>query len=141
MRLFLDSSALAKRYAAEPGTEQVLRLCREADEIILSVLCVPELISGLNRLRRDGRLSTPHYRKLKRALAADLEAATLVDLTPAVVDRAIGCLERTPLRALGAIHLASALESVCDLFVTADRRQAEAAARLNLKAETVTSPH
>lgn len=141
MRFFLDSSALAKRYVAEAGTEQVLRRCREADEIILSTLCVPELLSGLNRLKRSGRLSAPRYRMLKRHLAADLEVAILVDLTPSVIERAIDCLERTPLRTLDAIHLAAALESGCDLFLTADRKQGEAAARLNLKAEIVTGLH
>ena len=133
MRIFLDSSALAKRYVAEAGTEQVLRLCQEADEIILSTLCVPELISGLNRLKRDGKLSPSRYRALKRDLAADVDGATMVDLTPPIIDRAIACLERTPLRALDAIHLASALESMCDLFLTADHRQGEAATHLNLK--------
>jgi len=44
MRILLDSSALAKRYVCEPGTEQVLSRCRDADEIVLSVLCVPALV-------------------------------------------------------------------------------------------------
>ncbi len=141
MRIFLDSSALAKRYIAEPGTELVTRLCRQADEIILSTLCIPELISGLNRLKREGVLSTSRYRGLKRALAEDVEDAAMVDLTPAIIDRAISCLERTPLRALDAVQLASALESRCDLFVTADRRQGGAAARLSLKTEIITDSH
>ena len=110
MRLFLDSSALAKRYVQEPGSERLLTLCRESDEIVLSSLCVPELISGFNRLRREKRLSVRDYRLLKRELAGDLDAATVVDVTPSVVDRAILCLERAPLRTLDAVHLASAME-------------------------------
>lgn len=137
MRIFLDSSALAKRYIFEPGTEQVLRRCREADEIVLSALCVPELISAFNRLRREGKLTAARYRRLKGDLAADLEQATIVDLTPSVVHRTIFCLEHAPLRALDAIHAASAAESLCDLFISADRRQCEAAARLKLRIENV----
>lgn len=139
MRIFLDSSALAKRYVEEPGTERVLSLCRGADEIILSGLCVPELISGFNRLRREEKLSPARYRALKRDLAADVEEASIVELTPLIIDRAITCLERAPLRALDAVHLASAIESMCDLFLTADRKQGQAAAQFSLKAEVSAS--
>ncbi len=137
MRLFLDSSALAKRYVEEPGTDRGLNLCRGAEEIILSSLCVPELISGFNRLRREEKLSLNRYRALKRELAADVEEATIIDLTPLIIDRTIACLERAPLRALDAVHLASAIESMCDLFLTADRKQGQAAAQLRLKVEAV----
>ena len=132
MRIFLDSSALAKRYVSEAGTEQVLRRCQEADEIVLSILCVPELISGFNRLRREGKLSAARYRGLKENLAADIEQATVLEFSPPVIDRTISCLEHAPLRALDAMQLASAIESRCRLFVTADRRQCEAAALLKL---------
>ena len=140
MRIFLDSSALAKRYVSEAGTEQVLRLCQEADEIVLSVLCVPELISGFNRLRREGKLSAARYHGLKEDIAADIEQATVLELSAPVIDRTIFCLEHAPLRALDAVQLASAIESHCHLFVTADHRQCEAAAALKLKFEMVGLP-
>lgn len=140
MRLFLDSSALAKRYVEEPGSDKVLSLCCGAEEIILSSLCVPEIISGFNRLRREGNLSPARYRSLKRALAADVDEATIIDLTPLVIDRTIACLERSPLRASDAVHLASAIESMCDLFVTADHKQGQAASHLHLKVDSVGPP-
>jgi len=39
MRFFFDTSALAKRYAAETGSDAVLVLCEQAQSIGLSVLC------------------------------------------------------------------------------------------------------
>ncbi|MDD5655708.1 MAG: type II toxin-antitoxin system VapC family toxin [Elusimicrobia bacterium] len=140
MRLFLDSSALAKRYVAEAGSDQVLLRCRQADEICVSVLCVPELVSGFNRLRREGHLSARRYRELKENLAADLEQATVLDLSSAVIDRAISCLERAPLRALDALQLASAMESRCQVLLTADRRQREGASKMRLEVELVGAP-
>jgi predicted nucleic acid-binding protein len=137
MRLFIDSSALAKRYVSEPGTDAVLRRCLEADEIVLSVLCAPELISAFNRLHREKKISASAYRRLKDDLAADLAQATIVDLTPSVVNRTVFCLEREPFRALDAVQVASAMEFLCDLFITADRRQSAAATRLKLKTENV----
>ncbi len=132
MRLFLDSSALAKRYVAERGTELVLKKCIEADEVVLSVLCVPEVISGLNRLRREDRLSNRDYTRIKRELAADVAEASIIDLTEGVIEEAILCLERAPLRAMDAIHIAAAIESVCDVFLSADKRQCQAARLVGL---------
>ena len=53
MKLFLDTSAFAKRYVAEPGSEKVMALCQEADALFVSVICLPELISTLCRLVRE----------------------------------------------------------------------------------------
>jgi hypothetical protein len=137
MRVFLDASALTKSYIPEPGTAEVTARCAEAEEVILSVIAVPEVASAFNRIRREGRLSDDHYRSLKQQLAQDAENATVLELTESVVDGAIRCLERSPLRASDAIHIASALEIAPDLFLSGDRRQCEAATAMGLKVEYV----
>jgi hypothetical protein len=139
MRLFLDSSALIKRYIAERGTEQLVRFCREADEIVLSVVCAPELISAFQRLLRERELSTRQYRVLKKDLAADLVQATIVQLTEAVLSRTVETLEKTTVKTLDAIHVASAFEASCDLLLSADHRQCEAARRMGLNVEQLPS--
>ncbi|TLY83330.1 MAG: type II toxin-antitoxin system VapC family toxin [Gammaproteobacteria bacterium] len=68
MKLFLDTSALAKRYIAEQGSDGVLRLCREAEQLAVSVICLPEMISTLNRLVQERRLSRAKYQVLKQTL-------------------------------------------------------------------------
>jgi predicted nucleic acid-binding protein len=133
----LDTSALSKRYVEEPGTPQVLALCAQADEVILSELCVPEIISALNRCRREGRLSNDAYDSIKLELAGDLSQATIVPLTPDLMTRTIHVLEICTLRALDAIHVATAIESKCDLFATADIQQSKAAKQLGLNGENV----
>lgn len=132
MRVFFDTSALAKRYVEEDGSEQVRSLCAEADALGVSVLAVPELISTLCRLVREGRLSSEDYRSLKSALQADLSDADLCDLSQAAFEQTLRCLESHPLRALDALHVGSALAYQPDLFVSADRRQVEAAGREGL---------
>ena len=139
MRIFLDSSALAKRYVAEAGTEQVLERCGEADEIVLSVIVLPELLSAFNRLRREGHLDLNGYTRLKDELTGDLAEATLVDLTPDVIATSIDCLERFTLRSLDALHLAAAVCSRVDLFVSSDRRQCQAARGSGLRVDEVAS--
>jgi predicted nucleic acid-binding protein len=49
VKTFFDSSAFAKRYIEESGSQNVDALCQEAGEVGLSVLCVPEIVSALNR--------------------------------------------------------------------------------------------
>lgn len=137
MRLFLDSSALAKRYVREAGTDRVVALCTEADEAIVSIIALPEGVSTLNRLRREGRLSESEYATIKQEAVDDLAEATTMEVTPSIVEKALVCLERSRLRASDALHIASALEADPDLFLTGDRRQREGATGAGLKVEGV----
>jgi hypothetical protein len=132
MRVFFDTSAPTKRYVDEEGSEKVTALCIEADALGVSVLVVPELISTLCRLVREGKLSSADYQSLKSAVQADLSDADLCDLSQDAFEQAIRCLEHHPLRALDALHVGSALIYQPDLFVSADRRQVEAADREGL---------
>ncbi len=127
MRLFFDTSALAKRYVEEVGSEQVRILCAQADALGVSILVVPELTSTLCRLVRESRLSPETYGSLKTALLADLADADLCELTQETFEQTLRCLERHPLRALDALHVGSALVYQPDLFVSADHRQVKAA--------------
>lgn len=137
MRLFIDSSALAKRYIAEQGTEIVVAKCAVADDIILSVLCVPELLSAFCRRRREGRMTTEQYEAAKAESLLDIEQADVIGITPEVTARAIECLEATPVSASDAVHIASAILSSPDLFLTSDRQQGKAARLMGLQVEDV----
>jgi predicted nucleic acid-binding protein len=137
MLVYLDSLALAKRYVRERGSDRVLDRCREATEIGLSVLSCAEVVSGLNRLRREGKLEAGDYRKLKRALFLDLDGATVLGITPGVITVAVRCLELEPVRAADALHVGTARELACGLFLSSDHAQCAAAERFGLRAEIV----
>lgn len=137
MRVFFDSSAFIKRYVAETGTDAVLEWCDRASEIGLSGIAIPEIISAFCRLHREARIDATQYRRLKCLLLADIEDAAICDLTPAVLAKAISSLEANVLRGMDAIHIGSAVTLGCDVFVSADQRQREAAARAGLRVEAV----
>ena len=137
MKIFFDSSAFAKRYISEHGSANVIQRCFDATHVILSVLCPIEILSGFNRLRREGKMSLAEYKKLKVTLAEDLAHAHIVPLGSDVVKFASHCLEKSPLRALDAIHVASAQASQCNLFLSADRQQTLAAALAGLEVELI----
>ena len=138
MKLFLDTSALAKRYIAEQGSDTVLGLCREAEQLAVSVICLPEMISTLNRLVRERRLSRAKYQVLKQTLLGDLAGADLCELTTAVMRGVIRLLESNPLRAMDAIQVASAAAYGAELFASADLRQLAAARKLRLRVVDVS---
>lgn len=135
MRLFLDTSVFIKRYVEEPGSDRVRELMAQADALGLCVLVLPEAVSTLQRLVREGRLSANDYDAMKGAMGADLDGADICDLTPAALEHTITCLERQALRALDAIHIGCARVYRPDLFVSADRRQCQAARGENLPIE------
>jgi len=137
MLAFFDSSAFIKRYVAEEGTEAVLSLCDRASEIGLSGIALPEIISAFCRLRREGKISDVQYRQLKSSLLTDTEDAAVCDLTPQVLAHAIARLEANVLRGMDALHIGSALTLKADVFVSADRRQCDAAARAGLNVDRV----
>jgi len=137
MRAFFDTSALVKNYVRESGSEAVHAQIEQADEVLLSVLAVPEALSTFNRLRRERKLDGDRYAQLKRTLAADVADASVVALSPAVLAKAVECLEQAPLRASDAIHVASAVEAMADRFVSADRRQCAAARAMGLVVEEI----
>ena len=135
MRVFFDSSAFVKRYVSEAGTDAVIGWCDLATEIGLSGIALPEIISAFCRLRREGKIDDTQYRQLKSLLLADIEDAAICNLTPAVLAQSIASLESNALRGMDAIHVGSAVVLKADVFVSADLRQREAAARAGLRVE------
>jgi len=133
VKVFLDTSAFAKRYVAEQGSEKVLAMCQQADSLVVSVICLPELISTLSRLVREKKLAKPAYRKLKGDAVADLADVDICQITPEVLATVVSLLELHPLRAMDALHVACALACGPDVFVSADRRQLSAARKAGLK--------
>lgn len=127
MRVFFDTSALVKRYIDEPGSETVSAILGAAEALFVSVLCLPECVSAFQRMVREGYLSSQEYARLKDVVLADLGDAIVCHAVPEVVDGAVECLERYPLRTLDALQLGCARAVSADLLVTADRRQSDAA--------------
>lgn len=137
MRVYLDSSSFAKRFVEESGSDDVEKICAEATDLGLSVLCVPEIVSALNRRRRERALTQSQYDTAKRRLIEDVRDADIIDLTPSVVGSSLAVLEASRVRTLDALHIACALEWEAELFVSSDRRQLAAAKRAGLETKEV----
>jgi uncharacterized protein len=138
VKVFLDTSAFAKRYVAERGSDKVMAMCLKADSLVASVICLPELISTLSRLVREKKLTKADYQKLKGEAMADLTDVDICQITSEVLASVVSLLESHPLRAMDAIHLACALTVKPDVFVSADHRQLSAAQKAGIKTVDVS---
>lgn len=103
----------------------------------VSVICVPEILSALNRRLRERFLSPREYRAAKRHLLADIQDAVIINLTPEVMASATRVLEKNPVRAMDALHVACAEAWGAEVFVSADVRQLAAARNTGLRTRSV----
>jgi predicted nucleic acid-binding protein len=127
MNVFFDSSAFAKRYIEESGSEEIERLCLQASEIGLSVICFPEILSALNMRLRERNINSVEYYKAKERLVEELTDIQIINLTSKIIAKTGMLLENYVLKTMDALHIACAIEWEAELFVTADHRQAKVA--------------
>jgi predicted nucleic acid-binding protein len=127
--LFLDTSALVKRYVAEEGSERVLELMASDRDWSGSALALTESRVTLCHVGFDGETMNV----VSEALEADWDRFFVVPVDDLCLAQAIeiGCRERV--RTLDAIHLAAAERLDGASFVTFDARQREAATALGLE--------
>jgi predicted nucleic acid-binding protein len=137
VKTFFDSSAFVKRYIEETGSQDVEALYMAATELALSVVCIPEVISALNRRVRERDLSRRQYERAKDNMFEDAHDAVIVNLTPDVISTCTTLLEASPVRAMDALHVACALRWGAKMFVSADERQVAAAKKAGLRTKLV----
>jgi len=131
---FLDSSALAKRYIVEPGTQWIRKITASTSPhpILTAEITQVELISAAARRSREGQISTTVLPLIRAAIDRHFAGNYLVvQQTPLIISRAKDLLQAYPLRAYDAIQLSSALEAALRVqsggnndfvFVSADQR-------------------
>jgi predicted nucleic acid-binding protein len=106
---YLDSSALVKRYVDEPGSGTVNRLFAGGAPLLVSAIAWSECLAALARKRHDGSLPARAHQRVCRALAGEWESLHEIGVTAEIRSIIRELLERTPLRGMDAIHLASAI--------------------------------
>lgn len=127
MLYFLDTSALVKRYHAEPGTDTVLECFADPHNLLLICsLSLAELIAALYKLVRLGRLSRHAVEAARGQLMLDLLSGRIgvIDVQRRHVFEAEELIEGHALSANDAIILACAIEARAQqpVFVCADIR-------------------
>ena len=130
--IYLDTSALVKRYVAEPGTPVVHALVTRHGPIATAKIAYAEVHAGFARKRREGRLAERGYSSACGLFESDWHAYVRLDLQDEVLVLARDLLRKHPLKGFDAIHLASAIRLRTALaedmmFAAADMRLLDAA--------------
>ena len=132
-----DASALTKRYASEAGRNRVLALFASASELLVAAHCKTEIASALLRRRREGSLPVAEFDRAWDAAQSDVADMTLVPLDARVERFAFAAMKQGPMRGMDALHVGSAMAARVDLFVTADKRQAQVARAMGVATELI----
>ncbi|NBS98908.1 MAG: PIN domain-containing protein, partial [Betaproteobacteria bacterium] len=131
-RAYLDTSALAKWYLNEAGSEAFVEFLQGLDSAVISSLSVTEMRSLLSRRRRMGDLSVELESVLFAALLDDIDRGWLQrypldDARFAEATNLIARYPEHPLRTLDALHLTVAADLAVSIVATSDGVMADAA--------------
>ena len=126
--LYVESSALFKRYRTERNSETVRTLMTAEEVLVTSRLTEIEVRRNLRRLYEGEELA-----RVQNQLQLDLDEFALMNLDADVCADAAWIAEETLCRSLDAIHLAAARRASPNATVlTFDRRQAQAARAIGM---------
>jgi predicted nucleic acid-binding protein len=109
-----ESSALAKQYVTESGSNWVKSICNPNTQNVIacSNLTEVEVSSAFCRRCREGHITTSERDRLIATLHHDCNAEYYsLDVTNAIRDKAIDLLKNYSLRGYDAMQLATALVS------------------------------
>jgi len=109
MILYLDTSALVKRYFREPYSDDVIFRWKSASHIVTSFVAYAETLASMYRKKREAGLADTLIRNIADTFRKDWESFIRVEVNNELngyIDRVV---EGYPLRGLDAIHLASAM--------------------------------
>jgi predicted nucleic acid-binding protein len=94
--VYLDASALMKRYVAEAGSDQVAALLAPAEAVGTAIITRAELAAALAKATRVKRLARKEAAAALRAFQAEWDDVVRIQVTEGVVTRAASLAGSTP---------------------------------------------
>jgi predicted nucleic acid-binding protein len=137
--VFVDTSALVKRYYPETDSAAFERRILQAERIHISALSITEMASAMMRRVRMKEMTAGDEVLIWSAFSDDLQSELIV---VTIADRhhyekAADIIRRLgdgiPIRALDALQLAVAVSVSADVFLCADKHAAAAAKVLGFR--------
>lgn len=120
MILYLDTSALVKRYILEKGSEEVNELISDSDLVGSSLITQVEMAAAIGKAVRMEWLDSISAEMAYRDFLAQWQFFTRLYISPALIDRSSHLAWDLGLRGYDATHLASVLtwQEVLDSEIT-----------------------
>lgn len=132
--VYLDSSALVKRYVKEAGTEIVDRLFEDAESskavICSSLWCIGEAVGVFDRYNRRGVIKLDStldkfFNEIKRLGAKG--NFNIIEVTSELVSESVEKVVKHHIYIADALQIATCKATKCDRFLTSDKALNEAA--------------
>lgn len=142
---YIDTSALAKWYLLEEGSDEVEEYIRSSCPLSISLLTKVEMGSLVARRRRLGDLDAETKGKVLATFEGDIVAGYL-QLVPHTVDAflaaesLLGARPELALTTLDALHLGTLVSAGITELATADNVMAQAAATIGIACRVLPGP-
>lgn len=146
--VYLDSSAILKRYVEEPGSKTVKELYRKAYaggvKLSLSIWNIGEVLGALRRAYNLKRISDEDYIKTRRRFLLEtkrlvkLKLALLVPVKGVILIQSWKTLEKHHIYQADALQIASAKHVKAAQFLAADAKLCKAASEEGLNSVCLT---
>jgi len=136
--VYVDTSALAKWYVNEPGSDEVEEYLRQVCPLSISLLTKVEMRSLIARRVRQGHIDSGIQSRILATFEGDIVEGHL-DLVPLTVESfliaesLLGAHPEIPLTTLDALHLGTIRSAGAGVLATADRVMAQAAIALGIE--------
>lgn len=130
--LYLDATALVKRYVPERGRRWLEQRLREERSVYSSAISYAETHAALARRFREGDLRQQDFQQARNRFEVDWLEVQEIAVDHDTLGPVAALVERIPLRGMDAIHLAAAVWLQRTLaaqpsFITSDRQLLRAA--------------
>lgn len=109
MILYLDTSALVKRYFKESYSDEVIARWADASDIITSSVAYAETMASFYRKKREAGLKQILLMKTVDSFHKEWQSLIRVDVTDELNEYIDKAVENNPLKGFDAVHLASAM--------------------------------
>jgi len=136
--VYVDTSALAKWYVNESGSDEVEEYLRQVCPLSISLLTKVEMRSLIARRVRQGHIDSGIQSRILATFEGDIVEGHL-DLVPLTVESfliaesLLGAHPEIPLTTLDALHLGTIRSAGAGVLATADRVMAQAAIALGIE--------
>ncbi len=109
MILYLDTSALVKRYIRETGSTEVITLIEKAESVGSVSLTRVEMAAALENTVRQGWVRRENVMQAWQDFLDQWSSFTRLNISPGTLERASALAWEYSLRGYDAMHLSSAL--------------------------------
>lgn len=137
MIIFLDTSAWIKYFLVEEGTLYIQTFLQnihieENNQIVASPITYPEIMATLKRALLGKRITLVEMETVIQLFEAQWQNIQIVKVTNSLVYFAGQLAKDYALRGCDALQLATALQSSCHLFISADKELNRAASQCQM---------